>query len=46
MLAKEIDIWLRDPHIQNIRDGYISCQNAKEVKTKLHFISKGVSNKN
>jgi hypothetical protein len=43
--AKEIDVWLQDPYIKNIRDGYISYQNVKEVKIKLHFISKGVSNK-
>lgn len=43
--AKEIDAWLRDPRIKNMRDGYISCRNAKEVKTKLHSISKGVSDK-
>jgi hypothetical protein len=28
-----------------MRDGYISYQNTKEVKTKLHSISKSVSNK-
>ena len=46
MLAKEINMWLQDPHIKNIRDRHVLCQNAKEVKIKLHSISKNVSDKN
>ena len=45
MSIKEINAWLQDPCIKNIRDRYILCRNAKEVKIKLHSISKGVSNK-
>ena len=36
-------MWLRDPRIKNIRDGYILCQNTKEVKIKLHSIPKNIS---
>ena len=45
MLAKEINMWLQDPYIKNIRDRYILCRNIKKVKTKLYSISKGISNK-
>ena len=38
-------MWLQDPRIKNIKDGYILYQNIKEVKIKLHSIPKGVSNK-
>jgi hypothetical protein len=37
-------MWLQDPCIKNIKDRYILYQNVKEVKIKLYFISKGVSN--
>ena len=36
-------MWLRDPRIKNIKDGYILYWNTKEVKIKLHSIPKGVS---
>ena len=38
-------MWLQDPCIKNIKDGYILYQNTKEVKIKLYSIPKGVSNK-
>ena len=45
MLVKEINAWLRDPRLKNIKDGYILYQNIKKVKIKLHSIPKGVSDK-